>query len=110
MVGDNKTKQFLDFKCNPFPGFPIHITGKMINLLIFLVLSMMWASSLYSKTYPFLVLILGVLVIFTLGYISIEQTRHIEQSGENISHLCLDSPFNNPAKADQLSENGEHWS
>ena len=70
---------------------------------------MMWSASLYSKTSPFLVIILGTLVILTLGYISIAQTRHIEQLGETISHLCMDSPFNELEKSDQLSENGEHF-
>ena len=70
---------------------------------------MMWSSTLIAKSSPFLVLTHGVLIIFTLAYISIAQTRHIEQLGETITHLCLDSPFNNPEEADRLSENGEHW-
>ena len=75
-----------------------------------MIFSMMWADTIYSKTSPFLVIILGILVILTLGYISIAQTRHIEQLGQTINHLCMDSPFNDPEKSDQLSEKGEHWS
>ena len=73
----------------------INITGKVINLLVFMIFSMMWAATIYSKTSPFLVIILGILVILTLGYISIAQTRHIEQLGET-----MDSPFNDPEKSD----------
>ena len=65
-----------------------------------------------AKSSPFLVLTLGVLIIFTLAYISIARTRHIEQLGAiraTINHLCLVSPFNNPDEADRLSENGEHF-
>ena len=70
---------------------------------------MMQSLTLIVTSSPVLVLTLGVLIIFTLAYISIAQTRHIEQLGETISNLCLDSPFNNPDEADRFSENGEHF-
>ena len=54
---------------------------------------MMWSASLYFKTSPFLVIILGTLVILTLGYISIAQTRHNEQLGETLPY--------DPEKSDQ---------
>ena len=88
----------------------INITGKVINLLVFMLFSMMWSATIYSKTSPFLVIILGTLVVLTLGYIFVAQTRHIKQLGDTITHLCMDSPFIDPEKEDQLSEHGKHWS
>ena len=70
---------------------------------------MMWAVTVYAKSSPFLVLILGILVIFTLAYLAIAQTRHIKQLDDTINHLCMDSPFNDPEREDQLSESGNHW-
>ena len=66
----------------------IYISTKAINLLVFMVFSMMWGATIYSKTLPFPVIILGLLVILTLGYISVAQTRHIKQLGDMITHLC----------------------
>ena len=70
---------------------------------------MMWSATVYTKSSPFLVIILGILIILRLGYLAVAQSRHIKQLGDTINHLCMDSPFNDPEREDQLSESGEHW-
>ena len=83
--------------------------GKIVNLLIFLTMSMMWASQAFSKTIPSLVMFLGTLICITLTYLSICQTSHIAAPGDTITHLCVSSPFKSRELEDELSESGHHW-
>ena len=86
----------------------VNITNKIFNLLVFLFFSMMWSATVYAKSSPFLFIILHILIILSLGYLAIAQSRHIKQLGDMINHLCMDSPFNDPEREDQLMERGKH--
>ena len=54
----------------------MNITTKLINLLVFMVFS----ATVYAKTSPFLVILLGTSVILTLRYLAVAQSRHIKQN------------------------------
>ena len=81
----------------------------LINLLQFISCIMVWSLN-YKTASPFVSTVLAVLSIVTLGWLSLCQQRHIEKLGKSIVQLCLQSPFNNPAENDRVSEDGLHWS
>ena len=81
----------------------------LINILQFISCIMVWSLN-YKTASPFVSTVLAVLSIVTLGWLSLCQQRHIEKLGKSIVQLCLQSPFNNPAENDHVSEDGLHWS
>ena len=81
----------------------------LINLLQFISCIMVWSLN-YKTASPFVSTVLAVLSILTLGWLSLCQQRHIEKLGKSIVQLCLQSPFNNPAENDRVSEDGLHQS
>ena len=86
----------------------IQIRLNLLNLLQLFIFGMMWAVS-YKSCSPYVSIVLGILSMTTLAWIGICQQRHIQKLGETITHLCMDSPFNDEDQSDRVSESGQYW-
>ena len=87
----------------------IQIRLNLLNLLQLFIFGMMWANLSYKSCTPYVSIVLGILSMITLAWIGICQQRHIQKLGETITHLCMDSPFNDEEQSDRVSESGQHW-
>ena len=87
----------------------INIRLNLINFLQLLIFGMMWGNLSYKSCTPYVTIVLGILSMITLAWIGICQQRHIQKLGETITHLCMDSPFNDEEQSDRVSESGQHW-
>ena len=80
----------------------IQIRLNLLNLLQLFIFGMMWANLSYKTCTPYVSIVLGILSMVTLAWIGICQQRHIQKLGETITHLCIDSPFNNEDQSDRV--------